>query len=123
MQSFDQSLMMLVRQNLITYPEALRQASNPDDFALRFQGVSSTSDSKWDDFDHKPGDEKQVPGTVGFGQQQQPPPASPTGSAARPAVSSGRSGVQPAAQPTAGSGSKPAAPKPSADDDFQIERF
>ena len=55
MQTFDQSLMMLVRQSLITYEEALRQASNPDDFALRFQGVSSTSDSKWDDFDQNPG--------------------------------------------------------------------
>src|SRR5687767_12582649 len=51
MQTFDQSLMMLVRTQLITYQEALRQASNPDDFALRYQGVSSTSDSKWDDFD------------------------------------------------------------------------
>src|SRR5260221_3218447 len=51
MQTFDQSLMSLVKQNLITYQEALRQASNPDDFALRFQGISSTSDSKLDDFD------------------------------------------------------------------------
>src|SRR5438874_5577607 len=69
MQTFDQSLMSLVKQNLITYQEALRQATNPDDFALRFQGVSSTSDAKWDDFDKKPGGERAAPGTQGFGQQ------------------------------------------------------
>ncbi len=51
MQTFDQSLMLLLRQELITYDEALRQATNPDDFALRMSGISGTSDSKWDDFD------------------------------------------------------------------------
>ena len=50
MQTFDQSLMGLLGQNLITYEEALRQASNPDDFALKYSGVSSTSDTKWDNF-------------------------------------------------------------------------
>lgn len=52
MQTFDQSLMSLLQQNVISYEEALRQASNPDDFALRFSGISGTSDSKWDDFEH-----------------------------------------------------------------------
>ncbi len=51
MQTFDQSLMGLLRENLITLDEALRQATNPDDFALRVRGVSSTSDLSWDDFD------------------------------------------------------------------------
>jgi twitching motility protein PilT len=51
MQTFDQSLMALHKDNLITMEEALRQASNPDDFALRVRGVSSTSDLTWDDFD------------------------------------------------------------------------
>ncbi len=51
MQTFDQSLMALYKDNLITMEEALRQASNPDDFALRVRGVSSTSDLTWDDFD------------------------------------------------------------------------
>src|SRR5438477_2680339 len=63
MQTFDQSLMSLVKQNLITYQEALRRASNPEDFARRFQGVSSTSDAKWDDFDKKPGEERAAPGS------------------------------------------------------------
>jgi twitching motility protein PilT len=51
MQSFDQSLMQHVKSGLITYEEALLHVSNPDDFALRFKGISGTSDSSWDDFD------------------------------------------------------------------------
>jgi twitching motility protein PilT len=50
-QTFDQSLMMLYRKQLITYDEALRQATNPDDFALQVSGISSTSDARWDEFD------------------------------------------------------------------------
>ncbi|HPD60952.1 MAG TPA: type IV pilus twitching motility protein PilT [Thermodesulfobacteriota bacterium] len=50
MQTFDQSLMALLSQNLITYEEALNQATNPDDFALKVGGVSATSDTTWDDF-------------------------------------------------------------------------
>jgi len=50
MQTFDQSLMQLLTQKLISYEEALRQSSNPDDFALKISGISSTSDSSWDDF-------------------------------------------------------------------------
>ena len=53
MQTFDQSLMQLVKDELITFDEALRQCSNPDDFKLKFSGVSSTSDLSWDDFDKK----------------------------------------------------------------------
>ncbi|MDY0269330.1 type IV pilus twitching motility protein PilT [Trichloromonas sp.] len=51
MQTFDQSLMSLLKQGLITFDEALRQCSNPDDFKLKFSGISSTSDLSWDDFD------------------------------------------------------------------------
>jgi twitching motility protein PilT len=51
MQTFDQSLMHLVKGNLVTYEEALKNVSNPDDFALRFRGIASTSDGTWDDFD------------------------------------------------------------------------
>jgi twitching motility protein PilT len=51
MQTFDQSLMALWREGLITYEEALAQATNADDFALKARGISSTSDSRWDDFD------------------------------------------------------------------------
>ena len=50
MQTFDQSLMQLLTKKLISYEEAMRQSSNPDDFALKISGISSTSDSSWDDF-------------------------------------------------------------------------
>src|SRR5574342_1210862 len=51
MQTYDQSLMHLVKKGLVTYEEALKHVSNPDDFALRFRGIGSTSDGTWDDFD------------------------------------------------------------------------
>jgi twitching motility protein PilT len=51
MQTFDQSLMGLLQRKLITFEEALRQCSNPDDFKLKVSGISSASDLSWDDFD------------------------------------------------------------------------
>ncbi|HOO38154.1 MAG TPA: type IV pilus twitching motility protein PilT [Deltaproteobacteria bacterium] len=51
MQTFDQSLMSLVQEGKISYHEALRQATNPNDFALRMKGIRGTSDSKWDQFE------------------------------------------------------------------------
>lgn len=51
MQTFDQSLMYLLKQNLITYEEALKHCTNPDDFALRVKGILATSDTSWDDFE------------------------------------------------------------------------
>jgi len=54
MQSFDQSLMLLLKRGLITYEEALRQSTNPDDFALRVKGVMSGSDTTWDHFESGP---------------------------------------------------------------------
>ena len=44
MQTFDQSLFQLYKGGLITLEEALRRASNPDEFKLRIQGIQSTSD-------------------------------------------------------------------------------
>ncbi len=75
MQTFDQALMQLLEQGTITYEEALRQATNPDDFALRVSGISATSDTTWGG----------APAA-----QAAPPPASRT--APRPAA-------QPAASP------------------------
>ena len=43
-QTFDQSLYKHYKENLITYEDALKYASNPDDFALRVSGVVSSSD-------------------------------------------------------------------------------
>jgi twitching motility protein PilT len=44
MQTFDQSLHKLYRSDLISFEEALRQASNPDEFKLKVAGIQSTSD-------------------------------------------------------------------------------
>jgi twitching motility protein PilT len=44
MQTFDQSLYNLWKAELISLEEALRQASNPDEFKLRVAGIQSTSD-------------------------------------------------------------------------------
>ncbi|MCD6451816.1 MAG: type IV pilus twitching motility protein PilT [Acidobacteria bacterium] len=44
MQTFDQSLFNLYQRGLISYEEALRGASNPDEFKLRVQGIQSASD-------------------------------------------------------------------------------
>ena len=52
MQTFDQSLMTLFRSGRISYDEALRHCSNPNDFELKVRGIASTSDSRWDDFEH-----------------------------------------------------------------------
>ncbi len=66
MQTFDQSLMSLVKEGLVSYEEALKHVSNPDDFALRFRGIASTSDGTWDDFEQNPGAEaKPQPGARG----------------------------------------------------------
>ena len=50
MQTFDQSLTQLVKEGLVTYDEALNHVSNPDDFALRFRGIASTSEASWAEF-------------------------------------------------------------------------
>jgi len=44
MQTFDQSLYQLYRSGLITLEEAIRRATNPNEFKLKLQGIQSTSD-------------------------------------------------------------------------------
>ncbi len=44
MQTFDQSLFELFQRDLISFEEALRQATNPDDFKLKVDGIHSTAD-------------------------------------------------------------------------------
>lgn len=51
MQSFDQSIMDLYRRGLISYEEAMSQATNPDDFDLRLKGITGASDRGWKEFD------------------------------------------------------------------------
>ena len=48
MQSFDQSLMNWYRKGVISYENALYNATNPSEFALRIQGVAGASEATWD---------------------------------------------------------------------------
>jgi twitching motility protein PilT len=48
MQTFDQSIFSLYSRGLVTLEEALRWASNVDEFKLRVQGISTTSDASRD---------------------------------------------------------------------------
>ena len=45
MQTFDQSLLGLLRRNLVTYEEALRWATNIDEFKLKVQGIATASEA------------------------------------------------------------------------------
>lgn len=60
MQSFDQSILSLFKASLITYEEALRRATNPDDFVLKVKGIQSTSDLSLEGFERKPDDTDQM---------------------------------------------------------------
>ena len=68
MQTFDQSLLQLYREELITYETARDAASNPDDFDLKVKGILSTGEMTWAD----------APGTSrGAEKPQSPPESSP----------------------------------------------
>lgn len=59
MQTFDQSLLSLYKSGFITYEEALRRATNPDDFVLKVKGIQSTSDlSLEEQLSMRPGKDK-----------------------------------------------------------------
>jgi twitching motility protein PilT len=143
MQTFDQSLMSLLTNHLITYEEALRQATNADDFALRVSGIGGTSDSSWDQFDNSTGGQRpgmrpeqaqganqarpptgpQQPMPAQMGQPmpaqmgQPPRPASQPFPASQPP----RAPTQPPAQPAQPGQQQAGTGNPN--DDFQIERF
>jgi twitching motility protein PilT len=48
MQTFDQSIFGLFQHGLVSYEEALRWASNVDEFKLKVQGISTTSEMSQD---------------------------------------------------------------------------
>jgi twitching motility protein PilT len=51
MQTFDQSLMKLYRDGLITLEVATHASTSPAEFDLRIRGIQSSSDSKWQLFE------------------------------------------------------------------------
>ncbi|KAA3631632.1 MAG: PilT/PilU family type 4a pilus ATPase [Calditrichaeota bacterium] len=48
MQTFDQSIMNLYKQSLISFEDAIANASNPDDFDLRLRGITGSAE-RWQD--------------------------------------------------------------------------
>ena len=54
MQTFDQSLMQLYKEQKITLDAATRASSNPHEFQLRVKGIQASSDSTWDRFEESP---------------------------------------------------------------------
>lgn len=51
MQTFDQSLYRLYKEDFITLDEALRRSTNPDEFKLKLAGIQSTSDVSREEMD------------------------------------------------------------------------
>src|SRR5438270_1174333 len=109
MQTFDQSLMLLFKQNIITYEEALRQCSNPDDFALRVSGISGTSDATWDDFEGGK-DATQQPGGPQKVVATRPAPAARPGA---PAPAAGKPAAASSAKPAPAAAKTPAPRAPA----------
>ena len=69
MQTFDQSLFQLYKSGLITLDEALKRATNPDEFKLKIQGVQFTADISRDQMDESiqtPGDNDMMIGNNQF---------------------------------------------------------
>lgn len=46
-QTFDQALLKLFREEIISYETAMKAATNPDDFDLKVRGISGTSERGW----------------------------------------------------------------------------
>ncbi len=66
MQTFDQSLYWLYKSELITLEEALRQASNPDEFKLKVAGIQSTADMSQEEMERMVhGPDAATPGGAG----------------------------------------------------------
>lgn len=69
MQTFDQSLMKLYKDGLITLDDAIHASTSPTEFELRIRGIRSSSDSKWTVFE----------GDMEGSGTQEGPQAPPTG--------------------------------------------
>jgi len=67
MQTFDQAIFGLYQQQLVTYEEALRWASNADEFKLKVQGISTTTDEARDQM-ARAGGGRTVPEVTRFGR-------------------------------------------------------
>jgi twitching motility protein PilT len=55
MQTFDQSIFNLYQQGFVTLDEALRWASNVDEFKLKVQGIATTTELAREEMARTPG--------------------------------------------------------------------
>jgi twitching motility protein PilT len=60
MQTFDQSIFGLYQQGYVSLEEALRWASNVDEFKLKVQGISTTSEIARDEMARRPGGASEI---------------------------------------------------------------
>jgi twitching motility protein PilT len=70
MQTFDQSVLSLMREGLITEEEALRNCNNPNELALKLKGIAATSDRTWSPVEamqRDPSDTSAAPGAAAPG--------------------------------------------------------
>ena len=51
MQSFDQSIMKLYSDGIISYEDAMANVTNPDEFNLKLRGIKGTSEAGWTYFE------------------------------------------------------------------------
>ena len=56
MQSFDQAIMKLHKQGLVSFEDAMKSATNPDDLDLRLKGITGAAD-RWEGEGKKSGNE------------------------------------------------------------------
>lgn len=68
MQTFDQHLFLLFKAGTVTYEDALRYASNKDEFKLKVQGISTTADISRDEMLQAAAAANAQPDVYRFGQ-------------------------------------------------------
>ncbi len=56
MQTFDQALMKLYQDGVVTLDDALRASSKPHELTLRLKGIQATSDQSWKQFENTAAD-------------------------------------------------------------------
>ncbi len=66
MQSFDQSIMDLHKEGLISFEEAMHHATNPDDFDLRLRGITGSSERWQGGGDSEQGETNSIDSDTGF---------------------------------------------------------
>ena len=77
MQTFDQSIFSLFTNDQISYDEALRWATNIDEFKLKVQGISTTADASRDQMANTIFSKAPAPPAKPGAKPAAPPPKTP----------------------------------------------